>query len=232
MSDEKAYVFDVTWGSQTSTDDLEGEVVKQSEKRPSQSNVESILQDYIGEIDQIPPDFSAIKINGKRAYKAARDGEKIELISRKVQVLDLVVKDHKSDGVTRFYLRCGQGTYVRSLARDIGEKLGCFGYVTYLRRVQVGRFDEKCAISLDILEKNVHNCERYVLSIPHVLDDIPAVTVTIEQEEALKQGRFLQDISHDTTIHEEPVLCLNGHKPVALARFAEDGLKPFKVFNI
>lgn len=232
MSDEKAYEFEVTWGAQTETDDLEGDVILSSKKRPAKEDIEHILPDFIGQIEQTPPAYSAIKVDGKRAYAAARQGQEVMLPPRIVHVKDLRILAHDENLRTKFYVECGKGTYVRSIARDLGQRLGCYGHVSVLRRVRVGEFGEKCAISLEKLEKLVHNKGNCVLSIPLVLDDIPAVGVTDEQEEALRQGRMLFEFHNDATIRKGTVLCVNHEKPIALAELAVDGLRPFKVFNI
>ena len=142
MDGEKTYRFTVSWGSATNTDDLEGEVTETSDKRPNEQAVLDILDNYTGEIQQIPPKFSAVKINGERAYKLARDGEEVEIAARTVSIHELNLVEHTGDTST-FEVLCGKGTYVRSLARDMGRELGCFGHISVLRRTTVGPFSEE-----------------------------------------------------------------------------------------
>ncbi|MEP6433662.1 MAG: tRNA pseudouridine(55) synthase TruB, partial [Lentilitoribacter sp.] len=130
MDGRKIYQFAVTWGEEHTTDDLEGAVIEQSEERPDIKAIEAILPEFIGEISQVPPQFSAIKINGERAYDVARSGDKMDIPAREVEIFRLDIIDSEDKNVTRFEVECGKGTYVRSLARDFGRKLGCFGYVS------------------------------------------------------------------------------------------------------
>ncbi|MEM9357543.1 MAG: tRNA pseudouridine(55) synthase TruB, partial [Pseudomonadota bacterium] len=145
MEGEKAYQFTVRWGAETETDDAEGRIIQKSEKRPSRNDIEACLDKFRGTIEQVPPKFSAIKLDGNRAYDLARDGEAVELQSREVEIKQLELLDTPDDETAVFAATCGKGTYVRSLARDFGRDLGCFGYVIALRRTRVGPFDESSA---------------------------------------------------------------------------------------
>jgi tRNA pseudouridine55 synthase len=140
MDERKTYVFTVAWGEERTTDDLEGEVTKRSDRRPSRAEIEAILPRFTGFIQQTPPQFSAVKINGERAYDIARDGGTVEIASREVEVLRLTIIDVPDAGHTVFEVECGKGTYVRALARDMGRLLGCFGHVSSLRRTSVAPF--------------------------------------------------------------------------------------------
>jgi len=139
MEGAKIYHFRVNWGQERSTDDLEGEITKTSEKRPTREQIEALLPNYTGFIMQIPPQFSAIKIDGQRAYDLARGGENVEIKPREVEILEFHLKEMTPEGDTVFAIECGKGTYVRSLARDLGRDLGCYGYIADLRRVEVER---------------------------------------------------------------------------------------------
>ncbi len=149
---DKAYRFDVRWGAQTTTDDCEGEIFETRSGRPTLPEIESAIDGFIGEIMQVPPQFSAIKVDGQRAYDLARDGEDVELAARPVVVHDLVITAMPDDETTTFEARCGKGTYVRAIARDMGRKLGCLGHIVALRRTQVGPFHEDDAVQLSELE--------------------------------------------------------------------------------
>ena len=153
MDAMKTYIFEVTWGEQRSTDDDEGEVVQSSDKRPTLDEINSTLAKYIGDIQQTPPQFSAIKVDGERAYDIARDGDVADIKSREVYIEALGVIEHTDDKTT-FECHCGKGTYIRSLARDMGQDLECFGYISALKRTKVGVFTLDDAISLDFFRAN------------------------------------------------------------------------------
>ena len=152
----KQYEFTVTWGESRDTDDREGEVTATSTERPSGSDIETLLARFIGEIQQTPPVYSAIKVDGERAYDLARDGQPPELAPRTVRIDELTLLSQPDADRACFRMRCGKGAYVRALARDLGEILGCFGHISQLRRTNVGPFGESDAISLDMLEELRH----------------------------------------------------------------------------
>ncbi|MGL4405194.1 MAG: tRNA pseudouridine(55) synthase TruB [Notoacmeibacter sp.] len=152
MDGGKTYQFTVTWGSETTTDDLEGTTTQTSDLRPSREAIEALLPKYTGDISQIPPQFSAIKIDGARAYDLARSGETVELQARVVVIEALRVTAHDGE-TTTFEVECGKGTYVRSLARDLGRDVGCFGHVTFLRRLDVYPFATQDLVTLVDLEE-------------------------------------------------------------------------------
>ncbi|WP_279482707.1 tRNA pseudouridine(55) synthase TruB [Aureimonas sp. SK2] len=151
MDGQKTYRFTVSWGAETTTDDTEGPVVNASDRRPSRADIEALLPNYTGEISQVPPAFSAIKIEGERAYDLARAGETVEIAARTVTVHRLSIVEMPDASTTTFEAECGKGTYVRAIARDLGRDLGCFGHITELRRVRVGSFDEDDMVTLDEL---------------------------------------------------------------------------------
>ncbi len=238
---DKTYEFTASWGQQRSTDDAEGEIIAQSDSRPDEEEITSLLPQFIGEIEQTPPQFSAIKINGERAYDLARDGQKVEIKTRLVNIHSLKILKHADDSTT-FEVQCGKGTYVRSIARDLGQLLGCYGYVSMLRRTRVGIFTAKSAISLDKLETLDYKSARSdgLLPLQTVLDDIPALILTMEETANLRNGRTLSFVSRpdfqrltDAGIQDnDTALALFQNDPVALVVREKANIKPFRVFNI
>ena len=156
MDSVKHYEFTVVWGAETETDDRETQPVRTSDKRPTLEQIENCLPKFTGIISQTPPAYSAIKVDGARAYDLAREGHEVELKSREVEVHHLSVADYDKEQ-TRFVAHCSKGTYIRSLARDMGREIGCLGYIGQLRRTKVGPFDTNNAISLDFLTELVHS---------------------------------------------------------------------------
>lgn len=193
MDGEKVYTFTVRWGQKTTTDDAEGKVTAESEKRPSLEEIQNILPDFIGEIDQIPPDFSAVHVNGQRAYDLARREIEIKLAPRRIRIDNLKVLRVKKPDEAEFEVVCGKGTYVRSLARDMAEKLDCLGHVRSLRRVRCGKFSVENAFSLEYLRTLGHISKesQTLLPVETVLDDIPALALTETEAVLLSNGGFL-----------------------------------------
>ena len=259
----KTYEFTVTWGEQRSTDDDEGTAIHTSEARPSLNEVKAALPAYVGDIRQTPPQFSAVKIDGKRAYDIARAGEVVEIKSRPAYIESLEViyddkhdceQDHQQGGehdseddahvnTTRMRMVCGKGTYVRSIARDLGQDLGCFGYVSALRRLGVGAFDDNSAIPLDKLSEMPYDAalEYAVLPLESALDDIPALPITQNEAARLKNGQFLSFVSrHDFERIERleldqndgEALAVYEDRPVALIDVNKANIKPIRVFNL
>ncbi len=150
---QKAYRFTVKWGAETDTDDAEGQIVERSDLRPTRAAIEGLLPSFLGEILQTPPAFSAIKIDGQRAYDLARQGETVKLEARPVQIDRLELVEMPASDTSVFEAECGRGTYVRAIARDIGRTLGCLGHVTALRRTRVGPFEEAQSVTIDELEE-------------------------------------------------------------------------------
>ena len=233
MDGDKIYQFEVTWGKETSTDDLEGEVLFESEKQPSLEEIESILPLFKGEILQTPPLYSAIKINGKRAYELARKGVDVELKPRPVMIKDLKVISHEGSK-TLFEVQCGKGTYVRSLGHDMGRKLGCYGYITILRRTKCGPFSLNHSILLENLEKKEYNPEDLsIIPVLTALDDILVLAVDGEGAKALRQGKALsaKGILTGQKVRNQTVIALHlNQQVVALVRYENGLLKPFRVF--
>src|SRR5690606_10861406 len=148
MDGRKVYEFTVTWGEERLTDDLEGAVAQASDKRPSEAEILDLLPGYTGVINQVPPQFSAIKIAGERAYDLAREGEVVEIPSREVEIFRLTLLGCPDPDTAHFEVECGKGTYVRALARDFGRDLGCYGHVSNLRRTFVAPFAEDRMVPL------------------------------------------------------------------------------------
>lgn len=240
---EKTYSFTVTWGEQRSTDDREGEVVATSHIRPTEQSIVDILEKFTGEVTQIPPVFSAIKIDGQRAYDLARAGENPEMKPRIVHIetLELIgTRDDEAD----FLVTCGKGTYIRSLARDMAKALGTKGYVSRLRRERVGCFTAENAISLDILEKMDYvaaRCEA-LLPLQTVLDDIPALALKADETARLRSGQVLTFSSRPDyqrlidagfgQIGIITALAVFENKPIALIEQEKAFVKPIRVFNL
>lgn len=224
----KAYAFTVTWGEQRDTDDSEGKTVATSPKRPTREEIEAILPQFTGNILQTPPMYSAIKVEGERAYALARAGETVELKPRNVCIDTLTVNSYHADN-TSFICHCSKGTYIRSLARDMGDKLGCYGYISVLRRLAVGKFTENDAISLDNLEKLVHkDAPIKVLPVESALDDIPALEIEPDQAARLKRGQNVPV----KLVSEESVLARCDGLPIALCSVSQGQMKPVRVFNL
>lgn len=243
QDDLKTYGFTAQWGQSRTTDDLEGDIIHQSDNRPALPDIEALLPEFTGDIQQTPPRFSAIKIDGERAYDLARDGEAVELKSRSVYIESLEITDHTED-TTTFLCRCGKGTYIRSIARDMGEKLGCYGYISKLERRAVGAFTLDNAISLDFLEniEDSAKLEKWVMPLQEPLDDIPAFPVNDKEAACLRNGQSVQLVSRPDFSRlekaglkgqkETTALALSNDKAVALVEITGPTLKPVRVFNL
>lgn len=238
----KTYLFTVTWGEQRTTDDAEGEVMETSDNRPSQKDIEAALPAYIGDIEQTPPQFSAIKIDGQRAYDLARGGSDVEIKARKVFIESIEITSH-DEQTTTFRMICGKGTYVRSIARDLGLDLECLGYVSMLRREHVGAFTTQTTISLDKLSEMSYQdaLEHAVYPLESALDDIPALPLSEAEVARLKNGQFLSFVSR-ADFHRIENLALEQNNGEALAVFDDQAvaiveinkatIKPVRVFNL
>ncbi len=235
---DKTYSFTVKWGEATDTEDSEGEIIKTSDIRPTHAQIEAILSNFIGDITQIPPKYSAIKIDGQRAYDLARAGEDIEMKSRHVQIHSLILLEARADDAD-FRVHCGKGTYVRALGRDIAEKVDSCGHITALRREAVGYFTLENAISLELLENmgNSAALEDVLMPLQAPLDDIPALPVNDMEVSKLKNGQSLSFISKGDfgrlpEPSNDPVLAMNGDRAIALVEITGPTIKPVRVFNL
>jgi tRNA pseudouridine55 synthase len=252
LDSDKIYEFTVRFGEETDTLDAEGEVVASSEERPTAEQVEAVLGRFTGEIDQVPPAYSALKVDGKRAYALARSGEAVTLARRAVRIHSLSVRAEPVEalpfGVSEesqerastssartvssvtLEARVSKGTYIRSLARDIAYALGTVGHVTMLRRLKAGPFTLESAISLDKMGElaMARQLEQALLPLTAGLDDIPALPVTPDQARALREGRRLAGIAAKPGLH----LATEGSVPVALVELSEGELRVVRGFNI
>ncbi len=234
----KEYRFMVRWGVETTTDDAEGEMARESAERPSRATIEAALPEFRGSIIQTPPRFSAIKIEGERAYDLAREGEVFELKPRTVEVMRLEIVGTPSPDSCLFEAQCGKGTYVRAIARDLGRILGCFGHVAELRRTRVGPFPEAAAISLERLTELGNSdagCEalmQALLPVETALDGIPALAVNGSDAAKLKRGKAIILRGRDAPIHHGLIYATSHGTLVALGEVQQGELRPSRVFNI
>ena len=236
----KVYTFVVRWGEKRDTDDAMGKIERVMQTRPTKNEIVEELPYFTGKISQIPPNFSAIKVSGKRAYKLAREKKDFTLKARSIEVHDFQLLKVINEDKAEFQVVCGKGTYVRSLARDLAERLNTAGHVVELRRNTLGFFDEKDAISLDKLKDLVQTTpvKELIWPVHAPLDDIPAIALTIEERNRLKNGQVLDGSS----IHQrsglgivEPgrvMLATCQDHLVALVRFEGENIRPFRVLNI
>lgn len=190
---DKGYRFTISWGASTTTLDREGEITARSDVRPTPDQVKAVLHEFEGEIMQVPPIYSAIKVDGARAYDLARAGEEVELKARPVMIHGLAVGETPDADHIELIMDCGKGAYVRSVVRDLAVRLGAEAHVSALRRTRVGAFTEARAIGLDFLEELGHKARQSeaLLPVETALDDIPALAVTDEDAFRLKQGRSI-----------------------------------------
>ena len=201
FNSKKTYSFDITFGESRDTDDIKGKIIKISEMIPKLENIKKVLPEFIGTIEQIPPKFSAVKVNGIRAYKLARNERDFELKAKKVEISALKCFDSKQENTFSFLMTCSSGTYVRSFARDLALKLNTCAFVSKLRRTKIGKFSEKDIILLDKLSNLVHIGDHFEIIHPveDVLDDIPAVNLKTEDGKRFKNGLeirfFCKDLS-------------------------------------
>ncbi len=239
MNARKSYRFTVRWGEARDTADAEGEITDTSDVRPDEADVRAALAGFVGTIDQVPPAYSALKVDGQRAYALARAGEIPDLEPRKVQVYRLELTSWVEGVEATFETDCGKGTYIRSLAVDIAEKLGTVAYVSALRRLSVGPFTEKNAIALDKLDALGHSAaaETHLLPVETPLDDIPAVAVADTEAARLRNGQAItqrvEARESRSSDMEALVLCKSGKgRPVALCKYEQGSIRPVRVFNL
>jgi tRNA pseudouridine55 synthase len=241
MDADKAYRFTIAWGRTTATYDREGETLAQSDVRPTPAQVEAVLPRFVGAIEQVPPAYSAVKIDGERAYDLARAGEAVELSARPVVIHSARVADAPDADHLTLEIECGKGTYVRALVRDIAEAVGACGHVSELRRTRVGRFTEETAVTLELLEDLGHKARQSEALLPVVtaLDDIPALAVTDEDAFRLKQGRPIvlvprqvETVKARLRPGSRTVSAMAGGVIVALCEMRAGRLEPSRVFHL
>jgi tRNA pseudouridine55 synthase len=254
MDGTKTYRFAVRWGAETSTDDLEGEITN-TYRSESFSNAATLLrnmdfaamqhdltqklQRFVGAVQQRPPAYSSIKVDGERAYDLARAGENVELKERSIRIDELTVAEWRQDAMeTVFEVTCGKGTYVRSLARDLGQATGWLGHVTELRRTRVGPFLEKDAISLEKLEEIVHrdasenSLSGILRPLSTVLDGIPALAVMDPDANRLRQGQSVLLRGAQAPIAAAAVLVTHRGQPLGICSIEQGSLKTKRLFNL
>ena len=228
----KAYAFTVRLGQATNTDDAEGEVIAESTDRPDDAAIKEALSPFIGDILQVPPKFSAVKIDGQRAYKLARDGDDVELAARPLWVEELVMVDRPDPDHVMLEMTCGKGGYVRSIARDLGAALGCHGHVTQLRRIWSGPFEVENAVTFDQIEALARDpaLDTYLQPLEIGLQDLPELRCTPEGATRLRNGNPGMVIASDVEYGEECWASLNG-RAVAVGIYKSGELHPSRVFN-
>jgi len=234
MDGEKTYRFTVSWGAETNTDDLEGEIVRSSPSRPSAQDIRALIGEFTGEIQQTPPAFSAVKINGERAYNLARDGEEVEIEPRAVVIHRLDLVETQENDAAVFECECGKGTYVRALARDMGRRLGCFGHVSELRRTAVGPFDEEDLVPLEdlqALEGNLEALDAEILATGIALDDLPEIPVSPDQAQRIRSGNSVLLRGRDAPTHAEEAFATLGADLVAIGHVERGEFHPKRVFT-
>lgn len=230
MERSKTYRFTVKWGEARTTDDEEGDVTETSPVRPTVPDIEAMLPRFRGDIQQMPPAYSAIRVQGRRAYDLAREGRSVELAPRSVRVARFVLVSRLDDDRSEFEVDCGKGTYVRALARDLAVALGTRGHVARMRRTRVGPFDEDAAISLDNVAEPGHSVAllEAIHPVETVLDDIPALALTGPQAERLRGGQMVR------LPHVEDGVCRarSAESLVALAEARDGEIRPLRVFHL
>ncbi len=236
MDASKQYEFTILFGSSTDTMDAEGKVIARSSRLPDIADLREVLPQFLGKIEQVPPVFSAIHVNGQRAYKLAREGKPVEMKPRQVEISDLQLLDKERHDSASFIVNCGKGTYIRSLARDICAACGVDGHVSKLRRTRVGPFEICTAITLDELKEMVHKAPAYEPDLPveTALADIPALAVTDNQADNICQGRAI--LAPDDLIakhgNETVIAAKKSGVLLALMKLQDGCLHPFRVFNL
>lgn len=234
METKKTYLFDVTWGEERTTDDREGEIAHHSPLRPSEEEIQASLPRFEGDVLQTPPLYSAIKIGGTRACDKMRRGETVALEPRVVKIEKIHLMSMVSKDCTRFSMRCGKGTYVRSVARDMGRLLQCYGYVSFLRRTMVGRFGEGDAIPLKkfLAQSPLSLIRQCIHPMVSALDDIPVVTVG--QDAAVRLLKGQQVILEKENLEESSLMvCLDRENvPIGICTFSCGVLKPKRMFHL
>jgi tRNA pseudouridine55 synthase len=239
MEGRKTYLFTVCWGEERDTDDAEGRVTARSAVRPSSETIRVLLPRFTGQIDQVPPRFSAVKIDGERAYDLARDGEMVNLDPRSIEIhrLDWVASPNADTAI--LCAECGKGTYVRALARDMGRALGCYGHVSALRRTVVGPFTEASATSLDALRSADPQTEApasgnpsSLLPVAAGLASVPAVRISAADAGRLVRGQPVLLRGRDAPVMRGWVRVTSDGALVALAEFEQGELRPRRIFNL
>jgi tRNA pseudouridine55 synthase len=252
MDERKTYTFTVAWGEERATDDLEGEVTQRSDKRPSPGEIQSLIPGFLGTITQVPPQFSAIKINGARAYDLARGGETVDIAAREVEVYRLELLSCPDADSARFEVECGKGTYVRAFARDMGRALGCYGHISALRRISVAPFDERLAVTQEQLaaaakqvsaaleaqpELNPLSSEAFkpldaLLKAPETaLVSLPHIALTDEAAQRIRLGNPAIVRGRDAPVAADAAYATSKGKLLAIGEIRFGEFHPRRVFR-
>ncbi len=232
MDGDKLYRFTVRWGAETTTDDAEGEVVRASDHRPSADDIDAVLDEFEGEIMQTPPAFSAIKVDGERAYDLARAGETVELKARPVMVHRLDLLECPDTETAVFEAECGKGTYVRAIARDMGRRLGTAGHVVELRRLAVGPFSDADMVTIDALQAALEadgDALSLLAPVEAALAELPQLDVTSDQAVRLRNGNPVLLRGRDAPVEEEAVGVFERGRLIAIAKVEHGELKPVRL---
>ncbi len=234
MSGMKTYRFTVAWGAQTTTDDREGEVIESATSRPAAGEIEAILPRYSGDIQQIPPNFSALKIDGERAYDLARAGEEVRLRSREVFVETFKLLETPDENSAVFEVVCSKGTYVRAFARDLGRDLGCFGHVSTLHRVSVHPFGEGDMVDLEeltVLEGDFDALDNLLISPGAALVDLPVIEFPQDTANRIRLGNAVLVMGRDAPLCAEEICATLNGEVVAIGKIDKGMFQPKRVFN-
>ena len=240
MDTDKTYHFTICWGDDRDTNDSDGRVIATSKERPSEEAIMDILQNFKGKFEQVPPNYSAVKVNGKRAYQLAREEKPVQLKARKVEVKSIKLLKIPDPDHAEFCITTSKGFYVRSLARDLGLKLGTFGHIVTLRRSQVGSFYEKDSILLDSLLALEHSRDKFeaLLPVEKALDDIPALSLSESGAERLRCGQSIPVTEEANWLDEKPekenrlAYVTFNRKLLAVVALQDNYLKPVRIFNL
>lgn len=243
VDSHKGYAFAVRWGRETTTDDAEGEVVETATARPTVADIETVLPQFIGEISQVPPRFSAIKIDGQRAYDLARDGQEVEIAARVVNVDDLRLTDVPDDDHAVFAADCGKGTYVRAIARDMGRKIGCFGHIVQLRRTRVGAFSLDESVELAAIEEAAEAmadgedvptalARMFIQPVASALRELDELRLGPNDVGRVKRGQPVIIRGRDVPVAQDAVYATSKGEVVALGEISQGSFVPTRVFNL
>ncbi|PDT33465.1 tRNA pseudouridine(55) synthase TruB [Rhizobium sp. M10] len=239
MDGRKIYEFTVSWGEERATDDLEGDVTQSSESRPTEQQIRDILPRYIGTISQVPPQFSAIKIAGERAYDLARDGEAVEIPSREVEIFRLTLLACPDANTAHFEVECGKGTYVRALARDFGRELGCYGHISGLRRTFVAPFAEEAMVPLanlvaleaiEDMDERLAALDALLIDTCEALSALPHLVINDDQAHRLKMGNPILVRGRDAPIAESEAYATARGRLIAIGEIGQGEFRPKRVF--
>ncbi len=240
MDGRKIYEFAVTWGEERTTDDMEGEVLNTSSNRPDEQAIRDLLPNYTGTIMQIPPQFSAIKIAGERAYDIARGGEEVEIPAREVEIHRITLIACPDENTAHFEVECGKGTYVRALARDMGRDLGCYGFISQLRRSMVAPFSEDAMVPLAKLvefeaiedrDERLAALDAYLIDTSEALSSLPHLIINDDQAHRLKMGNPILLRGRDAPTQESDAYATARGRLIAIGEIAEGEFRPKRVFG-